>query len=93
MMSFFVPTTYDTSVNLQSTVSSATADGSLAGTINGPHHPITCGVGELYYDEDGTMRCDHSSAPPDNPRNQAILDASMAILLFQELEKRERTKT
>ena len=74
-------------MNLQSTLSSATADGTLAGEIKGPHHPITC-QSKLYLDEDNTMRCDHSSAPPKNPRNQAILDTSIALLLFQELDKK-----
>jgi len=83
---FFLPTVYNSTVNLQTTLASATADSSLVGEINGVHHPITC-AGNLYLDEDNTMRCDHSSAPPDHPRNQAILDATIAILLFQELAK------
>lgn len=75
-------------VNLQSTLASATADINLIGSIQGIHHPITCTSGELYLDEDNTIRCEHSSAPPENPRNQAILDASIAILIFQEVAKK-----
>lgn len=83
----WLPTNGDGTLNLQGTLSSATADTSLAGTIKGTHHPITC-TGPLYMDEDDTMRCDHATAPSDNPRNQAILDATIAILLFQEVAKR-----
>lgn len=87
-MSFWVPIEYNESMNLQSTLSSTTTDSSLAGTIKGPHHPISCATGGLFLDEDLTMRCDHSSAPPDNPRNQAIFDATIAILLFEEASKK-----
>lgn len=80
----WLPTNGDGTLNLQGTLSSATADGSLAGNIKGTHHPITC-AGPLYMDEDNTIRCDHASAAPENPRNQAILDATIAILLFQEV--------
>lgn len=84
---FYLPTQYDGSLNLQGTLSSATADTVLAGTIKGPHHPISCS-GQLYIDEDNGIRCDHATAPPDNPRNQAIFDATIAILLFEEAYKK-----
>lgn len=87
-MSFWMPTLYNQGVNLQSTLASGTADNSLVGEMTGIHHPITCSAGNLYFDEDNTMRCDHSSAPADNPRNQAVLDASIAILIFQEAVKK-----
>lgn len=86
---FWLPTVYgEGEVNLQATLSSGTADTSLAGEVKGPHHPITCSTGDLFFDDDNTMRCDHSSAPANNPRNQAILDASISILIFQEVAKR-----
>lgn len=81
-MFYFVNGT-DGTVNLQNTLSSSTSDTSLAGTVKGPHHPITCSSGDLYIDEDNTMRCNHSIAPPDNPRNQAILDTTISILILE----------
>lgn len=69
-------------INLQSTLSSSTADTVLQGKIEGPHHPITC-AGGLYVDDDNTIRCDHSSSSPENPRNQALFDATIAILLME----------
>jgi hypothetical protein len=81
-MSFWIPTTYDTSVNLQSTVAAATADNSLAGEFSGPHHPITCS-GQICVDEDNTIRCEHSKSPPKHPRNQACFDCSIAILIME----------
>lgn len=86
-MSFYIQETYKNGINLQATLSSATADSALVGDLEGVHHPITC-VGPLYIDEDNTIRCEHSKAPPSNPRNQAILDASIAILIFQEAVKK-----
>ena len=86
-MSFYVQQTYKDGINLQATLSSATAEESLKGEIEGGHHPITC-ASTLYLDEDLTMRCEHSRAPASNPRNQAILDTSIAILIFQEAIKK-----
>jgi hypothetical protein len=74
-------------VNLQSTLSSATSDTALAGPIDGPHHPITC-IGKIRIHEDNGIECEHSYAPPENPRNQAILDATIAILLIEQLHKK-----
>lgn len=74
-------------MNLQGTLSAATADTALFSEIKGPHHPITCS-GKLYIEEDNSIRCEHSIAPSDNPRNQAILDATVAILLFEEVWKK-----
>lgn len=84
---FYVAPNYQNGMNLQGTLSSSTADNSLAGELKGPHHPITCTT-QLYLDEDNTIRCEHSTAPPDNPRNQAILDCTIAILIFQEVAKK-----
>ena len=64
---------------LQSTISSATSTG---GPDIQPHHPITC-PGNIYYDEDGTFRCDHAIAPPDNTRSNQCVTHSMALLLIE----------
>ena len=64
---------------LQSTISASTS-GTPPEVI--PHHPITC-TGNIYYDEDGTFRCDHSSAPPDNVRTQQCVTHSIALLLIE----------
>lgn len=76
-------------MNLQATLSQATSDAALTGDLIGNqlHHPITCSS-ELYVDEDNTIRCSHCTAPPSNPRNQALFDTSIAILLFQEVAKK-----
>lgn len=46
-----------------------------------PHHPITC-PDNIYYDEDGTFRCEHATAPPDNARTQHCVTHSIALLLI-----------
>lgn len=69
-------------IALQSVLSQGSADLSLVGKLIGTHHPITCNS-VIGLEEDGTMTCDHSSAPPDNPRNQAIIDATIAILIIE----------
>lgn len=84
---FYVAPDRDGSVNLQGTLSAATADVAVAGSIDGPHHPITC-TGKLYVDEDNTVRCEHATAPPENIRNQAIFDVSIATLIFEEAYKK-----
>ncbi len=64
---------------LQSTIAAASSMG--APEIN-PHHPITC-QGPLYYDEDGTFRCNHATAPPDNHRTQQCVTHSIALLIIE----------
>ena len=70
---------------LRSMLSQATADSSLFEHTEGPHHPISC-VNEdsLKLLEDGTMTCFHSTASPECPRNQVIIDTSIAILIIEE---------
>lgn len=78
----FMPTNIEGSINLQSTVASASAmsdDGSPAII---PHHPITCAAG-LYFDEDGVLSCDHAKTEKTNRRTQAALNHSLAILLLE----------
>lgn len=68
------------SINLQATISSATATND--GEVVAPHHPITCPAG-LYFDEEGELYCDHAKAPSGNSRTQASLNHSMAILILE----------
>lgn len=82
--SFWMPTVYDEKMNLQATVSAATAMASSEPQVGlkGYHHPITCGS-NIALDEDGSMRCEHATASSDNLRNQDAINASIAILLFE----------
>lgn len=82
--SLWIPIEYDQDVNLQATVSAATAMASSESYVGlkGLHHPITCGT-EIALYEDGSMRCDHATSSPDNLRNQDCINASIAILLFE----------
>lgn len=85
-MSFYVPRPEDhEKVNLQATLSSATAQANPEAFkgVKGLHHPITCGSGALALDEDLTMRCEHATAEPDNYRTQDAINATIAILLFE----------
>jgi hypothetical protein len=47
-----------------------------------PHHPITC-LGDLRLENDGSLRCNHSSAPPDDVRTQFCIDHSISLLLME----------
>ena len=64
---------------LQSTISAATSG---SGSEVNPHHPITC-TGNIYYDEDGTFRCEHATAPPDNARSKQCVSHSIALLIIE----------
>lgn len=79
-MSFFMPV-HNQAVQLQSTCSAATA-GCSTNPENMVHHPITC-TGNLAYDEDGSLSCDHQKMEPDDPRTQAVLNHSMALLIIE----------
>lgn len=68
-------------VNLQATLSAASAVGPWDNFVL-PHHPITCG-GQLHYESDGTFRCEHAEAPPDDLRTQYCLDHTVALLLIE----------
>ena len=81
----FVVAGMDQKVNLQATLASASAYSvPLIGDRGGisPHHPITCQT-TLRLEEDGTLACDHTSAPADDVRTQRVLDGSVAILLLE----------
>ncbi|MGH9039202.1 MAG: hypothetical protein ACRDZ3_03130 [Acidimicrobiia bacterium] len=69
------------SLNLQATLSASSATGPWE-TFVAPHHPITCS-GELRYEPDGCLRCDHAMAPPGDVRTQFCLDHSVALLLIE----------
>jgi hypothetical protein len=68
--------------NFQAALATTSADplSMLSGTL--PHHPISCGS-DLAYDEDGVMSCPHAKVGPECARNQLILNASAASLLFE----------
>jgi hypothetical protein len=69
-------------LNLQATLSSATAPGGPQVPTVHPHHPITC-VSELRLEADGTFACEHTSAPSGDPRTQGCLNHSLALLLIE----------
>jgi hypothetical protein len=68
--------------NFQAALANSTSDplNMMAGVV--PHHPISCGS-SLAYDEDGVMSCAHAKVGPECPRNQLILNASAASLIFE----------
>ena len=68
-------------VTLQATLSSASALAPDAGTLN-PHHPITCSS-ELRLEPDGTLACEHATAPAGDPRTRSCLNHSLALLLVE----------
>lgn len=69
-------------VNLQATISAATA-GTGDNTIPVlPHHPITCSA-DLYFNEDGDLSCTHAKAPHGDARTQASLNHSVACLIVE----------
>ncbi len=79
-MSSMIPGTVGSgNPQLQSTISAATSG---SGPEIVPHHPITC-TGRIYYDEDGTFRCEHATAPPDNTRTQQCVTHSIALLIIE----------
>lgn len=74
------------SINLQASLSTSTSG---IGDPPPGHHPITCSSSTLELAEDGTLACEHAQAPPDDPRTQACLDATVAILLIELLREKE----
>lgn len=82
-MSFFMPIdAKGNATNLQATISSATSANYEGYTQPVPHHPITCTAG-LYYDEEGVLSCDHAKTEQGDPRTQASLNHSVAILILE----------
>lgn len=68
------------SIQLQSTLSAATSDGSNP-TVS-PHHPITC-QDKLYYYEDNSFGCEHVTVSSDDKRTQMGLRHSIALLIIE----------
>ncbi len=66
-------------LKLQATLSSSSSG---TGEPVAPHHPITCN-GHLRFEGDGSLRCDHSSAPPGDIRTQFCIDHSISLLLME----------
>ena len=75
-------------INLQATLSSSSSG---LGDPVAPHHPITCSASTLELGEDNSLACEHVRVPPGEPRTQACLDHSVAILLLEVLRQREIT--
>lgn len=67
-------------LNLQQACSGSTASNEVF--TGGPHHPITCS-GELFFEQDGAFRCEHSIASADDPRTKQAVNHSIAILLIE----------
>jgi hypothetical protein len=72
-------------INLQATLAAA----SPTDEIPSPHHPINCRDSLLWLEEDGRFGCDHVQVPADDPRTQACIDHSVAILLIELMVERE----
>jgi hypothetical protein len=66
-------------LKLQATLSSSSSG---TGDSVSPHHPITCN-GSLRLERDGSLRCDHSAAPPGDIRTQFCIDHSISLLLME----------
>jgi hypothetical protein len=78
-----------TTINLQSTLS---ASSSGVGEAISPHFPLTCSTSSvLSLEEDGSLACEHARVPAGDPRTQACIDHSIAILLIECLRQREDT--
>lgn len=77
----FAPTNPDGKINLQATIASATS--TVGWEIVTPHHPIVCNAGELFYDEDGVLSCEHVKPEKGDGRTQQAVNHSVAMLLFE----------
>jgi hypothetical protein len=66
-------------LKLQATLSSSSSG---TGDPVSPHHPITCNSA-LRFEGDGSLRCEHSAAPPDDVRTQFCIDHSISLLLME----------
>jgi hypothetical protein len=73
------------SINLQATLA---ASSSGLGDPPTPHHPISC-TSDLCFHADNTLACEHVQAPAGDPRTQACLDHSIAVLLIEVLKEKE----
>lgn len=69
-------------VDLQAVLSSSSGLAAGDGPDPGPHHPVTCD-GNLRYEGDGTLACDHASVPPEDMRTLYCLHYSVSLLLIE----------
>ena len=69
-------------MNLQATLSSASAGGNDGMIAVNPHHPITCSS-ELQLDIDGRFRCEHTEVPGGDERTRLCVNHSLALLLIE----------
>ena len=68
-------------MDLQGILSSSSAFLESASGVQ-PHHPVTC-AGDLRYFPDGSLACDHATAPPEDLRTQLCLHYSVSLLLIE----------
>jgi hypothetical protein len=80
----FIASAGASSINLQATLA---ASSSGLGDPT-PHHPISC-TSDLCFHDDNTLACEHTQAPAGDPRTQACLDHSIAVLLIEVLKEKE----
>jgi hypothetical protein len=69
-------------MNLQATLSSASATTNDQTPVARPHHPITCSS-HLRLEPDGSFMCDHASVPADDQRTRFCVNHSLALLLIE----------
>ena len=75
-------------MNLQITL--AASNGAVVGMGWPNHHPISCRSDVIVLEEDGRMGCEHGYADAGDPRTQACIDQSIAILLIELAAQKER---
>jgi hypothetical protein len=71
--------TVTSSINLQQTCAAVTSGGPSVF----PHHPLTCTEGDLGYEDGGVMSCPHAKTSERDPRTQAAVVHSIAVLLIE----------
>jgi len=79
----FIPSGVHNGMGLQATIAAATSQSYPGMEPVLPHHPFTCVTGPLYYDEEGQLSCTHAKAPLGDPRTQAGLNHSIAVLIVE----------
>jgi hypothetical protein len=77
------------SVSGQISLLQANIAAASAGMSEMTHHPIACVQGNLSFHEDGSLECEHKKAPPEDRRTRACVGHSIAILLIEEMARRE----
>lgn len=67
-------------IDLQATLSASSA-GPVP--VPQPHHPITC-ASKLAYHDDGSLACEHATAPVGDVRTAFCVQQSIAILIIEQ---------